>query len=207
MNTTLRSRLTQQLGFLDLSCQAYDAGYRDEAIRIAGVLRILFHTTSKSTSVLDQLGQTAIELLSTCSIGPRPEPPPGMKQARLLFGLAPIEFGPQGIAYVPPLGSAHKKRFVPLGEWWTEVVFCLIPDTDVTRRDVVLGAANKEGGAHVDPTLTRKYQALISQTLWRYSRRAGNYLEEGELAGSRFAALRQMGYEVLNSPAVIALGE
>ena len=207
MNTSLRFRLTQQLRFLDLSCQAYDAGYLDEAIRIAAVLRVLFHTTSKSASLLDQLGQTAIELLSTCTIGPLPEPPPGMKQVRLSFGLAPIEFGPEGIAYVPPLGEAHKKRFVPLIEWWREVVFCLIPETTVTRRDVVLGAANKEGGAHVDPTLTPKYEALISQTLWRYSRRSGNSLEEGELSGSRFAALRQMGYEVLNSPAVIALGE
>ncbi len=172
------------------------------------MLRVLFHTTSHSTSVLDQLGQTSVELLSTCAIGPRPEPPPGLKQASLSFGLAPITFDAHGIAYVPPLADAHKQRFLPFREWWAEVVFRLFPETDVTRRDVVLGAANKEGGAHVDQNLTPEYDALISQTLWRFALHAGNrILEEGDLSGSHYAALRQMGYEVLSSPALVALGE
>lgn len=60
-----RNHLSKQLGFLGRSCEAYDAGYIDEAVRIATVIRVLVHDTNRSNSLLKHLGATTINLLST----------------------------------------------------------------------------------------------------------------------------------------------
>jgi hypothetical protein len=52
-------QLQRQLGFMENSARAYDAGHRDEAIRLATSLRVLFHQTPKSTSLLRHLGAYA----------------------------------------------------------------------------------------------------------------------------------------------------
>jgi hypothetical protein len=62
-----KDQLTKQLGFLRRSCESYDQGYKDEAIRIATVLRVLFHDTGRSTSLLTHLkAKDNIWLRSTC---------------------------------------------------------------------------------------------------------------------------------------------
>src|SRR6266545_3514326 len=48
----MRSQLQRQLGFLKRSCEDFDAGQHDEGLRIAVSLRVLFHDTSASTSLL-----------------------------------------------------------------------------------------------------------------------------------------------------------
>jgi hypothetical protein len=67
VNSTVdfKGHLTKQLGFLERSCQSYDAGISDEAIRIATVIRVIIHHTGASTSLLKHLGATTINLLST----------------------------------------------------------------------------------------------------------------------------------------------
>lgn len=47
--------LAEDIGFLNASAAAYDAGYEAEAKRLAVVLRTLLHDTSQSHSLLQQL--------------------------------------------------------------------------------------------------------------------------------------------------------
>ena len=67
-----RQKLREQLGFLERSCGAFDAGYHDEAIRIAQCIRVLMRDTRTQTSLLTHLNARDINLLSICfNIAPR----------------------------------------------------------------------------------------------------------------------------------------
>ena len=60
-----KAQLRRQLQFLKASSAAFDAGFHDEAVRIATVVRLLVHQTKSSTSLLKHLNATTINLLST----------------------------------------------------------------------------------------------------------------------------------------------
>lgn len=67
MSIDFKAHLSRQLTFLWRSCEAYDEGHTDEAVRIASVIRVLIHDTPKSTSLLNHLGALGISLSSTVS--------------------------------------------------------------------------------------------------------------------------------------------
>jgi hypothetical protein len=74
---------------------------------------------------------------------------------------------------------------------------------EYSRRDVVLSAANEDGGAHVDPKPSEKTKNLQLGigTLTRTT-------AEGDTAtlnldNAHFWLVRQFGYEILHSPALI----
>jgi len=81
----------------------------------------------------------------------------------------------------------------------------------ISKRDLVLAAANKDGGAHVDKELDPVYDYV----------RLGSGLEievflhaQWQLPPQKtafdnihFASLRQIGYEVLKSPSLLALAK
>src|SRR5437762_2025805 len=66
MAIDFREQLSKQLGFLQTSCREYDAGNTNEAIRIAQALRVIFHNTRNSTSLLMHLRGNSISMHSTC---------------------------------------------------------------------------------------------------------------------------------------------
>lgn len=51
----LKSHFKEQAGFLRRSCDSYDHDYKEEAKRIANVVRTLFHDTQRSHSLMRQL--------------------------------------------------------------------------------------------------------------------------------------------------------
>ena len=57
--------LDRQLRFMENSCLLYDSGHREEAIRLATCLRIIFHDTNSSTSLLTHIREPGICMLST----------------------------------------------------------------------------------------------------------------------------------------------
>lgn len=190
----IREQLRRQLGFLERTCASFDAGYRDEAIRIAVCLRILFHDTRSSTSVLKHLSAKDISILST--VRPRDD-------FDRLMGWDGIGggFGPSG--RVPKLGRSSYSSAIPLADWWDQIIFLPAPGVFTRRRDLVLTAANKDGGAHVDAALTPEYESVIK--MWNISGPEGVPL--GPAQETHFYALRQLGYEVLNSPELVRLGD
>ena len=58
-------KLTEQLRFIQRSCAAFDNGAEDEALRIATALRVIFHNTQKSTSLVTHLGFRDAKMLSS----------------------------------------------------------------------------------------------------------------------------------------------
>ena len=70
-----------------------------------------------------------------------------------------------------------------------------------TRKSIVLAAANKDGGAHVDQTLTPEYEEL-QKGLYSFAKYDANAIE---IPDHQFLALRVFAQELLNSPELLAI--
>lgn len=194
----LKRHLGRQLDFIDRSCASFDSGFKDEAIRIAVQIRVILHTTKASTSVLALLGAEKARLLSTV--------PPISPRTMMFQGMGFHRLGPNGGALLPLLGGGPFQDFVPSTQWWEQVVIVLDPQTRITRKAIVLAAANKDGGAHVDPKLTPAYQALSEEGAYGgYVAARNQEVVWVPATEAHFVALRDMGYELLHSPELVAL--
>lgn len=148
-----RKKLIEQTQFLEASCRAYDSGLETEGFRIAVSLRVLFHQTNVSTSLFTHLRMQDCEVLATV---------PGDTNFLAFVDIKVALGSPLPMRAVPKLGS--KFYPLPLNEWWDKRVVFDLKGKRFTRRDVVLQAANKDGGAHVDEKLDEFYEILASGT-------------------------------------------
>lgn len=199
MDKELKTHLQRQLSFLHNSSNAFDAGEQEESLRIATAIRVLVHQTAKSEALFNQMDvRTSIQLLSTVEkIGPNV----------VLFD------GPVAMAIwsdrpgriLPKLSCGDTRLAMTVDAWWTQVV-CVHAGHHMTRREIVLGAANKDGGAHVDVADVPENFALLQAGVWATGR-----VEQGEMSGGarlsdhHFAMLRQFAFELLNSDDLLAL--
>lgn len=194
-----KEQLKRQLGFLHRSCQLFDIGYVDEAIRIATCLRVLFYDKptdrSGQGSIVKQIGGDSIRLHTTSDTNT-----PNTK-AFVFDGYC--NFPKNCFSW-----EEHLKKgptLLSVSDWLVQVIF-VSGKHRISRRDIILTAANKDGGAHVDSTLTSEYEAV--STMWRMVGRdeAGN-LREATLDGYHLLALRRFGLEALNSEELLALAD
>lgn len=195
-----QEQLKRQLRFIASSCELFDGGATEEAIRIAQQLRVIFNQTSKSTSLLTHLRANAINLLTTQEeIGANQEQRLGLSDFRCQFinGEVKTEYGPS-------LSLKHA-RPVPVSKWWNQVVIALDSNIRITRRTLVLDAANLDGGAHVAKKLPARYEALANLAQSRVSFTVNGVEYHVPTVEAKFAVLRQIGFEVLNSPEIQSL--
>ena len=192
-----KMHLNTQLAFLTSSCQSFDRGFHGEAIRIATAIRVLIHDTRNQRSLLSHLNGKNIVLVSTClDIASKMQR--GVGQVQIFNGMGRYAPG-SNPEYFPKLGGGMFHRDLLVDEWWNETVFILDPNAWVSRREIVVTAADKDGGAHVDAALTPTYERLVGE---------GGELgicvdedgRESPITGHHYVALRQMGYELLESP-------
>ncbi|HEY3486719.1 MAG TPA: hypothetical protein VGL10_01520 [Gammaproteobacteria bacterium] len=192
--TELLQHLKEQFGFLARSCTAYDAQYRDEGKRIAVVLRTLLHDTNKSKSLLGLLGlKQSIAFLDTAL-------PLNPKNLLSHAGLTMMRVTEKAAEYVPcldenPTGRPRRKIFFP--EWWNAVVIVDQNKNKFNRRELILAVANKDGGAHVDPTLDAAYAALTRNNSMGWIFQKGEIQEP--LLPIELASIRQIGHEVIST--------
>lgn len=187
----LQRHLQEQLGFLERSAEAFDDGFEDEAKRLASTIRLLAHDTSVSRSLLSQLNlksqnfhDTTIEIDRTNNAA----------QSTLVA----VSVAPQGVKHVPLLDSdSDRVQLVDFKTWWNKAVTRDLAGRELTRRDLVLAIANKDGGAHVDPALDEEYARLSRKNaLGRY---IGKETETIPLIGVELVSIRQIAHEVLKS--------
>jgi len=60
MPQDFKLRLREQLEFVSRSAEAFDEGHKQEAVRIATALRVIFHDTKYSTSLVKHLNGGSI---------------------------------------------------------------------------------------------------------------------------------------------------
>ena len=193
----LLSHLKSQIEFMKLSASAFDNGFEDEAKRLAVVIRVLVHDTSNSISLLTLLNKKNVEFYdSAVPYEPRNLLPyNGLTMMRLSTDA--------GASYVAPLdGGAptrSRTRKLAFSIWWDGVF--VIRDRDghtFTRRDLILDTVNKDGGAHVDPSLDAAYANLsrFNSLGWKVFR---NDVEDDFSNSPVLASIRQIAHEVLKT--------
>lgn len=161
--------LDDQLRFLDDSCERYDVGARREYKRLAAALRILVHDSEASTSLLTRAG---VKLALPWADGSHPGAPTLVHEKRS-SGQVPVlsmltviyaEILPDETfdrVHIAPAytGVDLGRLWVPFRYWWESPRIYGFPDIELSRRDLVLYVANKDGGAHVDD-LPRELHAI-----------------------------------------------
>jgi len=189
--------LREQITFLRSSAAAYDQGFEGEAKRLATVIRVLLHDIKTSKSLLRQLGlkdkmlyqDTALKIYTNNLL-----PTNGLA---VLNGIR-NEAGELTAQYVAPLSKLDTPRRhdpKPFDQWWKTTVIKDEKGKLFCRERLVLIAANKEGGAHVDPKLDPAYEALSrgNSMGWIVTSAAG---EEPPLNDPALASIRQIAFEV-----------
>jgi len=194
----LSAHLKRQLVFLRNSVAAYDNGCPEEAIRIGVAIRVLCHDTQSSESLLKQMGKKAtlrlVTTAKTLSSDLLADMDFGELMAGMTFGRA-LEYDP-----VPEDAPA-----ILCPDWWEQPVF--IRDKKAyTRKDVVLAAANKDGGAHVDNP-DAKLQALQEGFWIRTVTHADSTKKTEPLADNHFRMLRRFAEELLSSKELLKLAD
>jgi hypothetical protein len=199
-----QKKLKEQLGFLERSCQMYDEGHIDEAIRIAATLRTLIHDTGRSTSLLKHMNATGIRLWSTTHRAP--------KGVGTYYGMGQYRYRDGVSSYGPSFDNTPDMKLIPLNEWWQQEVYVFDVGEDaktdeereeglrLSRKNIVLTATNKDGGAHVDENLTRAYERLAADgAVGSFGVEIGGESRVVPIKYAHLVSLRQMGFEVLKS--------
>lgn len=120
----------------------------------------------------------------------------------LRFRSCPFLFFPLVELDKPLLHKDYCARFISVEEWMNEIIFCATPDDSrkrhiLTRQMLIITARDKDGGAHVDSELNNVSEYILSKlgvTLGGMSTR------KITTANYHMFMLRQLGYEILNSP-------
>lgn len=227
--STFKDQLDRQLGYLERSCDLFDQGYEPEAARIAVVLRVLLHDTTKSHSLLAQLGmKDTLRLVDTGLYRDRLDraqqefvdrTEPGSfvgGKRRGEAGLVACGVNSYGrIGWVAPLRhpwlhpehwnySAVLQEPQPFKFWWNTPLVENSEGETFSRKNLVLIMANQDGGAHVDPRLDKDYEALTVDFLdYSIMFTKGGIPPDANpppaTSNVAAASVRQIGFEVLST--------
>jgi hypothetical protein len=202
IDNPLSSRFEEHTNLMTALCDCFDSGNEVVAISIATAIRVLVHDTNYSTSLLTHLGRKNGQYLSTNYRDPREAVHLGLVR-RINVG---VNDGKGGEAKYWPLCDERyfptprvHFTFVQFDDWWGERVF-ENQESSLTRKELVLAIVNKDGGAHFDTEVEERYDHF------RKSWSGGSSLagrRSGVVRGYDnipiYPAVRQLGYELLNS--------
>ncbi|WP_405909035.1 hypothetical protein OG742_32605 [Streptomyces sp. NBC_00828] len=191
--------LEESISFLKASAASFDAGCEAEAKRLAVTLRVLAHDTASSHSLLEQLGVKGQMVFTDTALRIDPSnllpSAPGLVIMRMTMGV--------GASYVAPLDEvplspSRTHPPAPFDAWWNDEFTRDSNGTLWCRRKFVLTMANKEGGAHVDPSLNAAYESLVKHNGLGFTSTATGVLLpfEGNVAAE---SVRQIAHEFLKS--------
>ena len=186
----LEIHLKEQISFLEASANSFDAGAEEEAKRLAVAIRILVHDTTSSHSLLGQMGKI-LQFYDTSS---------DLDSHNILAhgGLISILTGPYHTRYVAKLDnlSPNAGKKIDFDSWWNKPVFVDRQGRKLTRKNLILTAANQDGGAHVDPSLDETY-ADLSKNGFGFT--VIHSTEVLRMDKPERVAIRQIAHEVLKT--------
>ena len=90
-----------------------------------------------------------------------------------------------------------RRDLIPAEEWWSEAIMCVTEK--LTRSDIVLAAANQDGGAYVDAVPGKKTMEII-EGVGTFTSISQSRVTRRLLDNHHFPLLRQFAHEVLSSP-------
>lgn len=189
--TEMETHLSEQIEFLKSSANAFDAGAEIEAKRLAVHIRTLLHDTKRSQSLFDHLGMKGVKFFDSAFEFDAENP---LSHS----GLTLTHQSAAGWKHIAPLddtlGPPSQQDF---DTWWNSPVFVDSSRRAISRKMLVLNAANKDGGAHVDAELEETYDDLSRNNS------LGQLSFDGQawkaLPGPERAAIRQIAHELLKT--------
>lgn len=205
MKVDFKAALKDQLTFLCSSCASYHTGNKREAVRIATIVRILLHDHRRSSvSLLTHLeAKQRISLSSSVEGDPHPNAP--FLTTMVRTRISADATGKASTTYGAPFDPKNLLT-MSVDAWWKQVVY-ILGQVRCTRKSLVLDAADKDGGAHVDATLAPDYATIATtgeRGWWHYSPTSDpNNMQP--VRDVHLIYLRQIGFEIMNSPELLAL--
>ena len=158
-----QEQLERSLRELINAATRYDKGDFDAVLAASTQLRLLFYDKNDSSSLSKLLNlQVNHNFYSYFT----PEPNAVVDYGQLFFArfidssVLLQQDGYQDV-YIFYLGKKDRSHKLDFQGWWNEVIF-KFSDAQLTRKDIVLAAANTDGGAHYDPKIRNKYQKYYS---------------------------------------------
>src|SRR5690242_12209723 len=128
----LTEKFREQLRFIKRSCTTFDEGAEDEAIRIAQALRVIFHNTTHSTSLITHLKFGAKKMLSSSR---------GHGNWEDYLSIQIDLSSPQPVKALPLLGQQFKE--LNIEQWWRQEPVFVHLGQNHPRRKIILSIANK----------------------------------------------------------------
>lgn len=188
----LKEKLEEQLKLLRNSCELYDRGRVEEALKISSTLRTIFYDNNKSNpSLLKQLNQKdTIKLLSTLEDYTKH---PLMQNIDVQFSI-PIMLTSEG--QKPELDNASKKELLFVEEWLNEIVVTT-DKISYSRYEIIKTTAHKDGGSHVDKPNTSLKN--LKSTIGTFTISAYNRKISQDISNHHYILLRQFAHEVIHS--------
>nr|WP_321360904.1 hypothetical protein [uncultured Hyphomonas sp.] len=186
--------LRTQIRALESSGAAFDDGERWEAIRIAtGVHTIVHDASKKNKSLLTHLGaKSRMKFLGSAEeINPNNLLPS--------HNLVHMKIGGEDAMYLPNLENfSRDHRWLPFSKWWDEPIFSSGENKNLlSRKNLVFGLRNKDGGGHFDNKVhDEDYVYISDRTLWVATDATGRNIELRDL---ELTSMRQIGWEVLET--------
>jgi hypothetical protein len=197
----LNAALAEQVDFFRASAERFDAGRQHEAKRLGLTIRVLLHDAGGSKSLLEQLGlKSELSFLDTRR---RRELPAGHQVAEQLgwpSGMVVLSMGFGGVTtFKPALDGDQESRpaEVAFEVWWEHPLLVSKDGTMWSRRLLILGAANKEGGGHIDPNPPAWWRDLRDGTWLGAVTVQGPAGESVPLSDLAPAVIRQITHELL----------
>jgi len=199
----LQDKYVDYLDLIETLCHCYDALEKETlALSISAAIRVLVHDTKTSTSLLTHLNKKSILFLTTNYTHDNEPIHLGLVR-RINVG---VHDGVGGEAKYWPLcneryfPSPQNQKFLDFKEWWEKEKVFDSGDLSLTRKDLILSVANKDGGTHFDKEIEDKYDKF------RYAWSGGSTLIGITSKTSRgydniptYPAVRQIGHEILST--------
>ena len=185
-------KLEEQRHLLRKSINEITKGDLAEALHAATAIRVLVHDTASSKALLKQLNPNYLQLEILDVPPPKKEAtPPGVTATVVMSIPIGMTLRKEGTFLNSELDVEGRVPTI-LGKWWERPALTIPGAGGFSRREIVLGLANKEGGAHVDTDIPEKYRKLMGYG----SLRAGWGAEITTVNVSRLMA-GQAGLEML----------
>ena len=192
--TELQDQLIRQLDLLGY----YIKGREEQpnlSLPIATAVRVLCHDTKSQKSLLNQLGMKSIQCFQSTPFlesSDNKAPFCGLVYVRLNFDKA--WFDPKFNAQK----QGHDFDKFSFDNWWNMVIIRDYEGRQLTRKDLVLEVANRDGGAHVDSGLSETYYSISRKHSLSWTFYKNNEPPE-PVRGIEQASLFQIAHELLCS--------
>jgi hypothetical protein len=158
----LREKLAEQRHLLHKSINEFVCGDLAEAVRLAIAMRVLVHETGRNKPLLGHLTRNYLELeILDRSPAKEEKLPPGVAKSVVMSVPISVKVSGKGVFLNPDLDRQSYSPSI-LGKWWTRYSLILPGLGGFSRKEIVLGLADKEGGAHVDVDLPDRYRQLMA---------------------------------------------